>query len=103
MQFPKNCPALMRRCCCGPSDEDILSQSMKEHDLEDIASVGSVSPTTPDTAGTPGADAFAEISSLSSKSLSNEDLDPDQIALDFATRGRRCSTHHEVIADVCFG
>lgn len=38
MQFPKNCPALMRRCCCGPLDEDILCDSFKENEHSKLSS-----------------------------------------------------------------
>merc|ERR1719499_2078098 len=31
MKFPKNCPALIRKCCCGLNDEDELAEMDSMH------------------------------------------------------------------------
>merc|ERR1719414_2925768 len=45
MLFPKNCPALIRRCCCGPTKADRLSEQL---DNMEMVPQSSASPGVPE-------------------------------------------------------
>merc|ERR1719493_421255 len=87
MKFPKNCPALLRHCCCGPpSDSEMLSKSL------DVNS-GSTA-----TAATTSAPVVRDHLNVSSGSTAINDTLDDEVVSEFASRGRRGSLHSQIIA-----
>ena len=48
MKFPKNCPALMKRCCCGATEADELAEAMEKDQVSTPGSVSVVSSSSGD-------------------------------------------------------
>ena len=66
MKFPKNCPALVRRCLCGATNADQLAETV-ELSAAASNSVNSSSGTTPDSA--PSLDQMLDLNTLRAMSL----------------------------------
>ena len=87
MQFPENCPALLRHCCCGPpSNAEMLSKSLDVNSGSTATDATTSAPVVRDHLNVP-----------SGSTAINDTLD-DEVVSEFASRGRRGSLHSQIIA-----